>query len=73
MLVGEKKTYDCYFLYWNNSKYIGDAVMDEDGYFKFFPNYKGGYYDENFLTEVLNFLKAKNKEWDDGVHEFFRS
>lgn len=53
--------------YWENGVWIGDILMDVDGYYKWWPNNTGGYLDELFLFTMANFLSALNKPWDEQI------
>ena len=58
-------------IFWTNGVLMGEAIQDVDGYFKFFPEHRGGYWDEDTLQYVLNKLKELNKPWDDHLNEVF--
>ncbi len=55
---------ECYRVTFNNSR-IGDFVRAEDGYFVFFPEERGGFWNEWLLRELADELARINKPWDD--------
>lgn len=55
-------------LYFENGRHLGEILMDEDGYYKWWPDNHKGYLDELFLISLGNFLKEMNKDWDDTVN-----
>ncbi len=60
-------------LYWGNGVYLGDVIADVDGYYKFWPEVRGGgYWDEHILFAVGNRLKELNKECDMQVRSDFK-
>lgn len=61
---GEFGSYDAY---WDNGVLIGELITDVDGYYKFWPESREGYYDEWFLYEMFRTLKTLNKAWDDQI------
>ena len=56
---------------WTNGVKMGEAIQAEDGFFKFFPESRGGYWDEGTLQYVIDKLKELNKPWDDHLNEAF--
>ena len=59
--------------YFENGVYIGDILCDVDGYYKWWPDNKGGYLDEMFLYAMAEYLKSLNREWDSQINDFFES
>lgn len=59
-------------LYYSNGVYLGDLVLNNDGFIVFFPNPDScGYWDEGFLTYVLEVLEARNAPWRDTINQLF--
>ncbi len=55
-------------LYYENGVYLGDVIADVDGYYKFWPDCKGGgYWDEHILRLICLHLEGMNKEWDEQI------
>lgn len=71
-MLKEEKIEGGYKLYYHNGMYMGDVLMDEDGYYKYWPEHKSGYWDEGCLLDIAGYLHEKNKDWDESVNEFFR-
>jgi hypothetical protein len=44
---------------------MGDIDMDIDGYYKYWPVQKAGYWDAPPLRQVANILDNLNREWDE--------
>jgi hypothetical protein len=54
------------------SKYIGDAIMCEDGYFNFFPELaSGGYWPPFLLRFIADKLDEINAPWNKTVNDYF--
>jgi hypothetical protein len=58
-------------VYFENGVYIGDFVVAEDGYWVYFPENKGGSWDEYILRLLLDKLCEMNKPWDEEVNKYF--
>lgn len=72
-MLREEKIEGGFKLYYHNGVYMGEVLMDEDGYYKFWGNKElNGYWDEGNFLELYNYLYEKNKNWDENVKEFFR-
>lgn len=71
-MIKERKIDGGFELYYSNGVPMGEVLMDVDGYYKYWPITTGGYWDEGSLTYVLEYLKEKNKEWDERINEFFQ-
>lgn len=61
-------------LYFYNGVYMGDVIMNDDGYYVFFPESKErhGYWTQGDFQSLYTYLYLKNKDWDESVNEFFR-
>ena len=44
--------------------HIGDAVVNDDGYYVFFPIQNGGYWSADVLRHVADTLDELNRGWD---------
>lgn len=59
-------------LFYHNRVYMGDVLIDVDGYYKFWPDKnKDGYWDEESLYSTAEYLKSKNADWDREVNKYF--
>lgn len=55
-------------LYFENGVYLGEVIADVDGYYKFWPETRGGgYWDEYLLRSVADHLKELNAAWDEQI------
>jgi len=63
---GSKKLY-----FAMNDVFMGDVLMKEDGYYDFWPELRGGYWDSYSLRAIADMLDELNKDWHDSVQEFF--
>lgn len=61
-----------YDLYYHNGVHMGEVMIDEDGFYKFWPNDTKGYWDEHMLFLVGNLLKEKNKAWNEELERWFK-
>ena len=52
--------------------HIGYAIQDIDGFFYYLPNSPiNGYWGENHLRMVADYLEKVNKPWNDKLDELF--
>lgn len=51
------------------AKHIGDAILDVDGFYYFYPILQGGFWSEYSLTLILDKLKELNKPILDKLKE----
>lgn len=59
-------------LHYHNGVYMGDVLMDVDGYYKFWPDKNTtGYWDEESLYSTAEYLKTKNSDWDREIDKYF--
>lgn len=70
-MIREEKIDGGFRIYYHNNVYMGEVLVDEDGYYKFWPEHRDGYWDEGNLLEIANYLHEKNLEWDNQVKEYF--
>jgi hypothetical protein len=54
-----------------NNVLMGDIMMDNDGFFYFWPDLKGGFWEAYILLELGNKLNELNKPWEDEVNKYF--
>lgn len=50
---------------------LGEFIIGDDGFYVFFSEPKGGYYNEYFLQVLLNKLTELNKEWNEQINQYF--
>ena len=50
-----------------NGVFVGDFVLDVDGYYKYWPADRSGYYIEGDLFLLFTMLKRLNSKWDNIV------
>jgi hypothetical protein len=53
--------------FWENGVELGQILCDVDGFYKYWPIYQGGYYDEWFLLSMADTLKELNKKWQEEI------
>lgn len=46
-----------------NGVCVGEALVDVDGYYKFWPVLKSGYWEEGTLRALADFLAKLNAPW----------
>lgn len=70
----ENVSTNCKKLFFHSGVYLGDLVLDIDGYWKFFPdNSQGGCWDEFLLKTLVVYLVEMNDEYDKQVKEYFEN
>lgn len=47
----------------NGQRKLGEFILDVDGFYVFFPESQGGFYNEYFLKVLLDKLTELNAEW----------
>lgn len=69
----EEKIEGGFKLFHKNGVYMGDVLMNDDGYYVFFPDdTRKGYWSEFDFYRLYTYLKDKNKAWNIKINEFFR-
>lgn len=58
-------------LYFENGVYLGEILMKEDGFYDFYPELKGGYWDSALLHEIANLLDKMNAPWEEEINRYF--
>lgn len=56
----------------NGQSIMGEFIVNDDGYYVFFPSNIKGYYNEFFLQILLNKLTELNKDWDEQLNQFLK-
>ena len=56
-----------YIVYFNKNKKIGSFIIQDDGYYGYYPNELSGYWSSYALRLVADELDQINKEWDEQV------
>lgn len=56
-------------LFFENGIKLGEILCDVDGYYKFFPEVKSGYWDTYVLREIADHVDKLNEEWNKKVEE----
>jgi hypothetical protein len=60
------------------TKYVGEYIMDLDGFYKYFPtkidgSFAAGGIDEELLKEIADQLIKINEAWRLDIHNFFKT
>lgn len=55
--------------FYKNGKFLGELIMDVDGYFYFWPEDNNRAWASHHLREITNKLDELNKEWDEQVEK----
>lgn len=72
LIYQTKKSHDCYEVFFENGVKIGEFIQDVDGFFKFFPELRGGYWRSYVLREVADAEDAHNEEWNKQIEDYFK-
>lgn len=59
-------------LYYKNGVCLGEVLAKEDGFYDFWPNLNGGYWEAHVLRAIADILDKKNESWQKEIDEFFR-
>lgn len=62
--IQDTEQQDCKKVYYNNGVYLGDFVLNDDGYWVYFPERHNGYWDEYLLFLLYTKLQEMNEPWD---------
>lgn len=73
----ERKAPDLIEIY-VGEKYVGEYIMDVDGFYMYFPTKidgtcTAGGMSEEFLQEIVNHLSKINEEWRNNIYNFFKT
>lgn len=58
-------------VYAYNGVYIGDFLMKEDGFYDFWPIFKGGYWPAYMLHAIADTLDEWNSPYEKEIEEYF--
>lgn len=56
-------------LFYENGVKLGEVLCNEDGYYDFWPELRGGYWSAPVLRQIADLLDAKNQLWDEQVQK----
>jgi hypothetical protein len=62
-----------YEVYFNKNKLIGSFVLQDDGYYGYYPNEPSGYWSSYSLRLIADELDKLNKEWDEYIKKNLES
>lgn len=60
-----------YKVFFENGVYIGDILVKEDGFYDYWPEYHGGYWDEMMLRVIADKLKELNAPYQKELEDYF--
>lgn len=66
-MIGEQNDHGTFQAMYTNGVHIGEYVCAEDGFYVYFPEHRGGFWNELMLNEVLSDLVKLNKEWTETI------
>jgi len=58
-------------VFYENGVYIGDILVKEDGFYDYWPELNGGYWDEMMLRIVADKLHELNAPYQKELDEYF--
>ena len=58
-------------LYYENGVYLGEILAKEDGFYDFWPELRGGYWEAHVLRAIADLLDEKNKPWQESIDKYF--
>lgn len=48
---------------------LGELIINDDGYYAWYPSHKDGYLDAWVLKDIVTKLDELNKHWDDKIKQ----
>lgn len=64
--------YNSFAVSFNNIS-LGELIIDDDGYYVWYPSQKYGYLEAWVLKDIANKLEELNKPWDDKIKELCKT
>jgi len=64
LLYATKREEGGYNLIFYNGVYMGEVLKDDDGFYKYWPVQRAGYWDSPPLRAIADLLDHLNAEWD---------
>lgn len=58
-------------VHFSNGVYLGELSIADDGFYVFWPDTKGGYWDQMVLSEIVAKLEELNKPWQEEIDRYF--
>ena len=52
---------------------LGELIINDDGYYRWFPVSRDGYLDAWVLKDIVNKLEELNKPWDEKIKELCKT
>ena len=69
LLYATKRELGVYAVTFHNGVNLGTLEMDVDGYYKYWPVQRIGYWDVQLMQAIADLLDHVNAEWDAQVQE----
>lgn len=69
----EKKDDNQFIVYYENGARLGEILREVDGYFYFFPEPMGGFWQSHGMREIADKMDEMNKPWDQEIDLYFRN
>lgn len=67
----EKVDHAGYKIFFKNGVFLGDLLIKEDGFYGFWPELRGGYWDSYVLREIADTLDELNAPWQKEIEKYF--
>jgi len=71
MIKLEKQSNHQYFVFFENGVKIGEFLQEVDGFFVFYSEENGGYWESHILRILSDELDKLNKPWKEEMDKFF--
>lgn len=62
-----------YRVEYDNGVYMGDILQKEDGFYDFWPELRGGYWESSIMREIADKLDALNAPWEKEIDNYFNT
>lgn len=72
LVTATKVSNTTYRVIYYNGVDIGDIEMDVDGYYKYWPMLRGGYWEAEPMREIAYILDQLNEDWDTQIRNELR-
>lgn len=58
-------------VFYENGVKLGQLLMEVDGFYVFYPDLNGGFWQEHVLKQLADKLKSLNEKWNAEINEYF--
>lgn len=71
--LSEKNQYKSIQIHYENDVKMGELIINDDGYYVFFPENRTGYWPDFILKDLSEIMIELNKPWEEEINKYFEA